>query len=159
MVSDGEVFVQVRDLAGVPPVAVLEKMPLHNRPARENFLIGKGCSGPLPLLRQFHQHMRNATLETGLLGGNAVIRIRGEIDGQLVPVMTQRQSDSVHAAVYLDAGTVWPHRFEWHGPNRSAPPLLQIELHDVELGRELSTEECSRTFSYQPGGNERVTEK
>lgn len=169
IVSDGELLAQVRKLPGREPAVVLEdlpaateKTPALDPAAQEEYLVGKGCGGPRALLRQFRQHLRNGKLQTGLLHDKPVIRIKGDIDPATVPAFAPNKKRlTLIACTYLDATTLWPHRFEWREQSKvaAARPILQIDLHDFEIGRELSFAECTHVFSYQPGGNERVTGK
>lgn len=148
VVSDGEMIAEARLFAQQKPIVVVERLPADGGAAKDQFLAVKGCGGPCALLEQLHRQILNASLQTGVLGDKPVIRVRGD----LAP--GQGGNDAVPASarsccVDLDANTLWPHRLEWHGlaPGNA---LLRIEFLDPELGRELSTEECLRLFSYRP---------
>jgi hypothetical protein len=55
--------------------------------------------------------------------------------------------------VYLDASTLWPHRMEWWSPDRRAGEklVLQMELRNPVLNRPLTSAECDKEFSFDPG--------
>jgi hypothetical protein len=162
IVSDGELLAQVRRAGRMTPIARLERLPAASAEkseadaaACEALLAAKGCGGPLALLGQFRRRLKNGKLQTGLLDGQPVIQIKGNLD----PAAPKTPAQVGYA--YLDAKTLWPHRLEWwNEDNAHAPrPIVQIEFLEPEINRELSLEECARVFSYQPGGNEKVSSK
>ncbi len=123
--------------------------------AREKRLAAKGCGGPHALLAQFRRRLNNGKLQTGLLDGKPVIQIRGNLQ----PADPKKPVRLGYA--YLDAATLWPHRLEWWSPDnaKASRPIVQIEFLEPEINHELSLEECARVFTYQPGGNEKVSQK
>ena len=154
VVSDGELIAQVRTLSGTASTVIVEKLPTTGAARKEQHLIDNGCGGPHAMVSQLKQHLRNGKLQTGLLKDRPVIRIRGELQPASFPALARVASSALVAGVYVDAETLWPHRFEWSDSKR---PLLQIDFYSVEIGRQLSFEECARLFSYQPDGSEQVT--
>jgi hypothetical protein len=162
VVSDGELLVQVRRAGSAAPIARLERLPplspdapAEGAAAREKHLDAKGGGGPRGLLQQFRQRSKNGKLQTGLLDGAPVIQIKADLD----PAPPKTPARLGYA--YLDAKTLWPRRIEWWSPDKTdaARPLVQIEFLEPEINHALSLEECTLAFSYQPGGNEKLTEK
>jgi hypothetical protein len=149
IVSDGELLAQETNVSGHAPDRRCDKLPGEataspgDQAAREAYLATHGCGGPLAVLRHLLGSLQNLKLHTGLLEGKEVVQIRGEVAGSPLPVQ------SCH--VFLDAKTLWPHRVEWRSARRSAvQPVVQLEFLDPVLNQELSEEECTRLFSYQP---------
>lgn len=153
IVSDGAVLAEVRTLPGTPPDATIEKLPLVPL-AKEKFLFDKGCGGPVALVRHLRQHLRDGTLQTGLLNDVPVIRIHGDIATAAAPARLRGTATTLPIILYLDAATLWPHRCEWGRAGQ-----LAVDFHDAHLGEPLSLDECASAFSYQPNGAERVTER
>jgi hypothetical protein len=137
LVSDGVVLAKVRNMPDAPDSIHVETLP--SSPAeRLAVLANQGGGGPLALLRSARSQLKDASLQTGILGQHAVIQIRGN-------------AKSEPMSIYLDARTLLPIRVETSN--------LQIEFAEFELGRELPAAECARVFSYHPTGNEQVTQK
>jgi hypothetical protein len=155
IVSDGELLAQVRRAAGAAPIARLEPLPPQDFAARENHLAAKGCGGPLALLAQFRRRLKNGKLQTGLLDGAPVIQIKGPLD------LAAPNTAAEVGCAYLDAKSLWPIRLQWWGRENAsaARPSVQIEFLEPEINAALNFEECARVFSYQPGGDEKVTQK
>lgn len=166
-VCDGQTIAQVHKLPGAKPSAevlklpaLTEAMPPPIRAAREDVLTDKSCGGPIAVLRSIEQHLRGATLQTGLLGETPVIQLNGDIDPAKLPIFAALNLKSLHAHVYLDAGTLWPRRIEWWGADKGPKrQLMAIEFRDPIVGVPLSHEECEQMFSYRPDGDEHVTEQ
>ncbi|MBI2805486.1 MAG: hypothetical protein HYX68_10960 [Planctomycetes bacterium] len=152
VVSDGELLAQARRIGLGEPSVTIAKIPTSDRHRQDGFLINAGCGGPGAVLEQMNQHLQGATLQSGHLGDRAVTLVEGEFDrapANLPPTIRAR----VRAGrIYLDAQTRWPCRLEWWAAKPSAErrPLLSVDYLDLELGRQLSDEDCKKTFSYHP---------
>jgi hypothetical protein len=159
VVSDGEVVAQVRNIPGKAPDVVVERFPdaaadsADNHSAiREKYLCGKSCGGPTALLQQLRQHLQEGKLQTGLLQGMAVIQVKGEIDPGAMPMSAGTTMPVRYAYIYLDAKTLWPHRLEWWGRDKTNAlrSVLRLEFLEPQIDQELSPEACMRMFSYEP---------
>ena len=159
VVSDGEVVAQVRNIPGKAPDVVVERFPAasadsadHISAAKEKYLCGKSCGGPAALLQQLHKHLHNAKLQTGLLQGKAVIQVKGEIDSGATPMCAATTIPVRYAYIYLDAKSLWPHRLEWWGRDKTNAlrSVLTLEFLEPQIDQELSVETCMRMFSYEP---------
>jgi hypothetical protein len=160
VVSDGDVLAQVRHAPGMEPVLRVDPLlaneeSVATHAAKEQFLNGRSCGGPGALLQEFHLHLQNGTLQTGVLQGTPVIQIKGDIPAEAMSKCMRTIIPVRHAYIYLDAKTLWPHRIEWWGADKKHPlrAILSIEFFEPELGCELSDEECMRTFSYRPNAD------
>jgi hypothetical protein len=158
IVTDGEILAQERTIQDHPPQIVSEKLPPECPSAeeenlsREAYLAGKGCCGPVTLLEQLFPHLNEVKLQTGLLQGHPVIRLKGELQpGDYAP-LAHTAIPVRNCYIYLDAKTLWPRRIEWwgHAKFRSSRCVMQIEFRDPVVNEELSVDECTRLFSYQP---------
>jgi hypothetical protein len=160
VVSDGELLAQEITIPGTTPKVTSTRLPgaPADAPAgaeaaiREAYLAARGCGGPLALLRQLQPCLQNPKLQTGLLQGQAVILIKGEIDSEKLRRQALRAVPINYCYLFLDAKTLWPERVEWWGLDRrrSLRCVLQIDFHDHELNQELPLEQCVRAFSYRP---------
>ena len=159
IVTDGAVLAQERTIHDHPPEIVCEDLPPEspapsgNAPsARDAYLAGKGCSGPMTLMQQLFPHLKNLKLRTGMLQGQPVIQVKGEIQpGDYAP-LAHTIIPVRHCYIYVDAKTLWPRRIEWWGQKKfgSLRCVMQIEFRDPAVNEELSLEECAHLFSYQP---------
>ena len=141
----------MREAPGAAAVVAVEDMPAESV-ARTEFLQSNGMGGPVMLLQEFHQHLQNARLQTGIMQGRGLIQIKGELAPASMAVCARTSIAVTVAYVYLDAQTLWPTRMEWWGidPSNRLRPVLRIEFLDPEVNRELTDAECIRLFSYQP---------
>ena len=153
IVSDGALLAKVQALPGAQDAIHVEKLPDPNA-EKESFLVNHGCGGPRTLLCQLRDQLKETVSRTGLLGNRPVIQINGKVPAESGLGMDGTQS--AHACVYLNAKTLSLVRVEWLNADK---PSLQIDFLDLEMGRELTAEECARVFSYHPAGNEHVTHK
>ncbi len=158
VVSDGAVIAQIRRLPGALPIVVLDEVP-GDSSNRDALLQERGCSAPLVLVRDLRQHLREGTLQTGLLNDAPVVQIGGDIDAAHAPAAIRSKAPILFVRAYLDARTLWPSRLQWFDSADAEHPILRIEFADVAIGHALSLEECAGVFSYHPGGDERVLEK
>lgn len=159
VVSDGEVVAQVRNIPGKAPDVVVERLPGAAADSeddisavREKYLSGKSCGGPAALLQQLRRHLQKGELQTGLLQGTAVIQVKGVIDPGATTMCAVTTVPLRDASIYLDATTLWPHRLEWWGRDKTNTlrSIVRLEFLEPQIGQELSAEACMRMFSYKP---------
>lgn len=152
VVSDGERVAVERKTPGEKPALEVTNMLDDESAAKDAMLCSKSCGGPQTLLEQLNRHLQDAKLQTGLLQDVPVIQIKGDLSPDAMPVCTGAMIPVRHAYIYLDAKTLWPHRLEWHGVDKTNTLrlILRMEFLEPETNRELSVEECTRLFSYHP---------
>jgi len=167
IVSDGDILAHVQKVPGGKVIAAVERLPalteethVQDRTAREAFLVAKCCGGPAALLRPIQQHMRNGTLQTGLLQDRPVIQLKADLDPAKISAFSAMKLTALSACLYLDAKTLWPVRIDWTGAEGAKAPRLvrQIEFREPVVGVALDDDACARMFSYHPDGSENVTE-
>ncbi|MSQ94563.1 MAG: hypothetical protein EXR98_08395 [Gemmataceae bacterium] len=149
VVSDGDVIAEARLYAGQNPTVSVKRLLADNRTDKNELLAKMGCGGPYALVQEFKNQLTNAAMQTGLLEGNPVIRIQGD----LKPPQGARAAFAGRSCcIDLDAETLWPHRLEWQESGRSKNTLtvVRIDFLEPELHRELSAAECMKVFSYRP---------
>jgi hypothetical protein len=160
VVSDGVTLATERRGSSESAVIECEALPTlaegtsgNEQHLKEAHLTSKGCGGPLNVLQQLKPRLLHLKKQTGLLHGQPVIQLKGELGQEEGPSTLTPSGLAVRfASVFLDAKTLWPLRFEWWGGEKSQRlrSILCIEFRDPQLNQELSGEECVRLFSYQP---------
>lgn len=156
LVSDGNVLAQVKTFPNRPPIEqTFALQPEGQQPPIPIDLNVHGCGGPAALLEQVRQRLHDAKALAGTLHGVDVVQIKGDFNGEKLPVFANASIPVRLACVYLDAKTLWPIQFEWWGMERDQTPrrMLQIEFPDPELNQPIPAAECERLFSYSRQGN------
>jgi hypothetical protein len=125
---------------------------------KEAFLHGPTFSGPEPLLRNLRRSMVWVKRAVVVQGDRHVVELTAvwpeALSAALAASSPWPQGMPDRCRLILDADTFWPRRVEWWGLSASGNELVrlvQMELRDPVLNRPLSTAECARTFSFDPG--------
>ncbi len=138
IVSDGGVSAEEQTIGEGAAVLVCELLP---EDGKEQHLAVKCCGGPRAVLRELRGSLHNLKLQTGILNGDPVIQLHGDVAASARPMR--------NCSVFLDAKTLWPHRVEWRSQSQH---VMRIEFCDPKVNQQLSLAECERIFSYQPTG-------
>ncbi|MSU77589.1 MAG: hypothetical protein EXS16_05770 [Gemmataceae bacterium] len=151
VVSDGRVAARVREIPGCQPKTDVDPLPGIDAGKRDS-LAGLGCDGPVAMLRKIQPHLVNATLATGMLSDEPVIRVKVTLPDKAQTPDLLAIGAPRYCQVYLHANTLWPIRIEWLTVemNQSTQTSLRVEFLEPSINRELDHATCERLFSYQP---------
>jgi hypothetical protein len=164
VVSDGITLWQRTCLGGDGPdtckrMNLREVLDVLNGPSmpagwREQFLQNQAFGAVTTLLPGLHQRMTCVRKETVRREGRILYRLTAVWKPQTAALLSQAGQPwpaglARQCRLYLDAGTLWPHRLEWWGPD---PPraeeslLVQMEFRDPVLNRPPSADRCASEF-------------
>jgi hypothetical protein len=154
--SDGRELRQARWLEGQTPQVECFALPKQEggdtSAARENFLSTHACAGPLPLLRNIRQGLREPKQQVGLWHDRRVIRLSGAWNADEPLLKTLPASlRARRCALFLDEHSLWPYCIEWIGsprPQDHAVVLLRLEFREPVLNRAPLDQECARFFQF-----------
>ncbi len=151
VVSDGRVVARLRESPWSAPNTEIHTLP-ENDAAKLEALASHGCDSPRAMLRKVQPHLQDATLSTGMLDAEPVIRIRAALKDQTLSPDLKALGDLHCCQIFLDANTLWPICIEWTilDANQSPRTALRVEFLEPSINRELDHATCDQLFSYQP---------
>jgi hypothetical protein len=140
---------------------VLDLLNSPNMPVgwRDQFLQNQAFGAVTTLLPGLRQRMNCLSKETVRREGRLLHRLtagwKPEVAAVLSPVGKPWPAGLARQGrLYLDAGTLWPQRLEWWGPDSPQAEdslLVQMEFRDPVLNRPLSAERCANEFQLLNG--------